>query len=115
MGFRENLKSELDYSGMLVKELAAKSGVKKHSIDKYLSARGQTPSVEIGVKLAKALGVSVEYLVTGEEEKTNTVPRSSGTLRLIGRCAERLDEKKRVFVLEFIKWLLLRGDETDTF
>ena len=113
MGFRENLKSELDYSGMLVKELAAESGVKKHSIDKYLSARGQTPSVEIGVKLAKALGVSVEYLVTGEEEKSNTTPRSSGTLRLIGRSAERLDEKKRVFVLEFIKWLLSR-DEADT-
>jgi transcriptional regulator with XRE-family HTH domain len=114
MGFRENLKSELEYSGMLVKELAAKSGVKKHSIDKYLSARGQTPSVEIGVKLAKALGVSVEYLVTGEDERTHTTPRSSGTLRLIGRCAERLDEKKRGFVLEFIKWLLSRGDEAET-
>jgi transcriptional regulator with XRE-family HTH domain len=114
MGFRENLKSELDYSGMLVKELAAKSGVKKHSIDKYLSARGQTPSVEIGVKLAKALGVSVEYLVTGEDERNNTAPRSNGTLRLIGRCAERLDEKKRVFVLEFIKWLLTRENEADT-
>jgi transcriptional regulator with XRE-family HTH domain len=113
MGFRENLKSELEYSGMLVKELAAKSGVKKHSIDKYLSARGQTPSVEIGVKLAKALGVSVEYLVTGEDERNNISPRSSGTLRLIGRFAERLDEKKRVFVLEFIKWLLSRGDEAD--
>jgi transcriptional regulator with XRE-family HTH domain len=113
MGFRENLKSELDYSGMLVKELAAKSGVKKHSIDKYLSTRGQTPSVEIGVKLAKALGVSVEYLVTGEDERNDTVPRSSGTLRLIGRCAERLDEKKRVFVLEFVKWLLTREDEAD--
>jgi transcriptional regulator with XRE-family HTH domain len=99
---------------MLVKELAAKSGVKKHSIDKYLSARGQTPSVEIGVKLAKALGVSVEYLVTGEDEKNNTIPRSSNTVRLIGRFAERLDEKKRVFVLEFIKWLLSRKDESDT-
>ena len=115
MGFRENLKTELEYSGMLVKELAAKSGVKKHSIDKYLSAKGQTPSVEIGVKLAKALGVSVEYLVTGEDGKNNTIPRSSGTLRLIGRFAERLDEKKRVFVLEFIKWLLSRGDGADTF
>jgi hypothetical protein len=28
MGFKENLKAELSYSGMLVKELAARSGIK---------------------------------------------------------------------------------------
>ena len=110
MSFRENLKSELDYSGMLVKELADKSGVKKYSIDKYLSSVKQMPSVEIGVKLAQALGVSVEYLVTGEERKDNTTPKASNTLRLIGQFAERLDENKKKFVLDFIKWLLSRED-----
>lgn len=29
MGFRENLKAELDYQGMLIKELAEKSGISK--------------------------------------------------------------------------------------
>ena len=33
MGFKENLKAELSYSGMLVKELADQAGVKKHTID----------------------------------------------------------------------------------
>jgi lambda repressor-like predicted transcriptional regulator len=36
MGFRENLKAELTYSGILVKELAAEAGIKKHTIDNYL-------------------------------------------------------------------------------
>jgi len=69
MSFKENLKSELAFSGLLVKELAAKSGVNKHSIDNYLNKRGQLPSVEVAVRIAQALNVSVEYLVTGEERR----------------------------------------------
>ena len=36
MGFRENLKSQLEFSGMLIKELAANSGIKTKTIDSYL-------------------------------------------------------------------------------
>ena len=113
MGFRENLKSELTYSGMLVKELAAKSGVSKHSLDCYLNARGQIPSVEVGVKLAKALGVSVEYLVTGEEGKqTKTPPKMSGDTWLIAQIAEQLNDKQRKFLIDFIKWLKSRKNHS---
>lgn len=35
MGFRENLKEELKYQEMLVKELASKSGVPKGTIDHF--------------------------------------------------------------------------------
>jgi transcriptional regulator with XRE-family HTH domain len=67
MGFRENLKAQLKYSDMLVKELAAKSGLKKQRIDSYLRKDGYEPSAETAVKIAQALGLSVEYLVTGRE------------------------------------------------
>ncbi|MCL2265004.1 MAG: helix-turn-helix domain-containing protein [Treponema sp.] len=76
MGFRENLKSQLDFSGMLVKELAARSGIKKGTIDSYLGNTGYTPSVETAVSIAKALGVSVEYLVTGSDA-VKDIPISS--------------------------------------
>jgi transcriptional regulator with XRE-family HTH domain len=66
MGFRENLKSQLQYSGLLVKELAAKSGIKNKTIDSYLGVHSYKPSAEAAVKIARVLGVSVEYLVTGE-------------------------------------------------
>jgi transcriptional regulator with XRE-family HTH domain len=66
-GFKENLKAELVYSGMLVKELAAKTGVKKHTIDNYLNTHNSIPAADSAVRIAQALGVSVEYLVTGEE------------------------------------------------
>jgi len=107
------LKSELAYSGMLVKELVAKSGVSKHSIDNYLNARGQIPSVEAGVKIAQALGVSVEYLVTnGDDKQTRNSQKTSRDVRIIAQLAEQLDDEKRQFVIDFIKWLKLRKNHT---
>ena len=70
MGFKENLKSELDYQGMLVKELSLKSGIKKQTLDNYLSTHNSVPNAEIAVKIAKALGTTVEYLITGENKKS---------------------------------------------
>ena len=108
MGFKENLKSELAYSGMLVKELAAKSGINKFSIDGYLSKKGRSPSVEAAVKIAQVLGVSVEYLVTGEETyKTGNVSLSAQA-RTIARFADQLNSQNRDFTLDFVKWLKTR-------
>jgi transcriptional regulator with XRE-family HTH domain len=70
MGFKENLKSELSYQDMLVKELATKTGISKKTIDNYLNVREYMPSADAAVKIAQALGVTVEYLVTGEELST---------------------------------------------
>ena len=67
MGFGENLKQELAYSGMLKKELAAASGVNKRAIDTYVRTKSSMPPADAAVKIAKALGVTVEYLVTGED------------------------------------------------
>jgi transcriptional regulator with XRE-family HTH domain len=105
MGFKENLKSELSYSGMLVKELAAKSGVSKYSLDNYLNARGQVPSIEAGVKIAGTLGVSVEYLVTGKDANN---PQLSSEARTIGRIADQLNDTDRQFVLDLINWMKTR-------
>jgi len=67
MGFGENLKQELAYSGLIKKELAAKSGVHKRAIDTYVRTKSSMPPADTAVKIAQALGVTVEYLVTGED------------------------------------------------
>jgi len=69
MGFKENLKNELNYSGMLVRDLARLSGVNKRTLDSYLSNNDNIPSAENAVKIAKVLGTTVEFLVTGDEKK----------------------------------------------
>lgn len=73
MGFRENLKEELDYQGLKTKELAEKSGVNKRTIDHYLMTNPQEPSVTNAFKIAQALNVSVEYLLTGTEMKNKII------------------------------------------
>jgi len=104
MGFRENLKAELTNSDMLVKELAKLSGIKKQTIDSYLREKNNIPSVEAGLKIAQALGVSVEYLVTGNEKKqSKELKELNNDVQTIARLVEQLDSEKRKFVIDFIK------------
>ena len=106
MGFRENLKSELTYSGLLVKELAAQTGLKKHTIDNYLSVRGRMPSADAAVRIARVLGVSVEYLVTGSDTTENkNFMHFSPDIRHMARIAEKLKPDHRKITLLFIETL----------
>jgi transcriptional regulator with XRE-family HTH domain len=65
--FRENLRNELNYQGVTVKELSTRTGIPIASLDCYLGTRATVPSVENAVKIARELKVSVEYLVIGED------------------------------------------------
>ena len=65
--FRDNLKEQIEYKGMIIKELAAKTGISKRTIDTYVDSRAVIPNAEIAVKIAEALDTSVEYLVNGRE------------------------------------------------
>jgi transcriptional regulator with XRE-family HTH domain len=65
--FRTNLRAELDYLGLTVKELSAKTGIAKGTLDCYLGVRASIPPADIAAKIANALGVTVEYLVTGQK------------------------------------------------
>jgi len=67
LSFGERIKYELEYLGMTQKELARKAGMNVFSIYDYCSNRKTIPRVDYAIAIAKVLGVSVEYLVTGEE------------------------------------------------
>lgn len=85
---------------MLVKELSAKTGIKKYTIDNYLSSHNCSPSAEAAVKIAAALGVSVEYLVMGGEIRTKvTLASLRPGLRSLIQAMESLSEGDREIVL----------------
>jgi len=67
--FKKNLRSELDYLGLTVKELSAKTGIPKGTLNCYLGVRASIPPADIAVKIANVLDLTVEYLVTGRENK----------------------------------------------
>jgi len=97
MGFGENLKQELTYNGMLKKELSALSGVNKRAIDTYVRTRASMPPADAAVKIAKALGVTVEYLVTGED---SSMSKEVGRLT---RSILSLNKRDRKLVVSLVK------------
>jgi len=117
MGFNGNLKGELEYRGMPVKELAHKTGIPKQTLDKYLLSNNSMPPADKAVAIARVLGVSVEYLVTGKK------PRNEGMstrflkpeTRSIADCVEPLSTEERKIVktavIELVK--ILRRSEKD--
>ena len=104
MGFKENLKSELIYKDMLVKELAAKTGISRHTLDNYLNVRSHTPTIEAAVKIAQALGVSVEYLATGVSPLQAVNQTDNEDINLLQNY-KLLNEEDKKIVTELIQLL----------
>lgn len=69
--FKTTLRGELDFQNKTVKELAIETGISQRTLEGYLSARGSIPPADVAVKIAKALHVTVEYLVTGSDVEKN--------------------------------------------
>ena len=89
--FRENLRNELNFQGITVKELSARTGIPIATLDCYLGTRATIPSVDAAVKIAQALRVSVEYLAIGEKASLgNPHKKNSQEARNIIRWVESL-------------------------
>ena len=100
MGFNENLNGELEYKGMLVKELAHKTGIPKKTIDKYLLSNSSMPLADNAVLIARALDVSVEYLVSGKKKADRKTLQQylSPEMRTIADHVEPLSRENRKII-----------------
>ena len=67
MDFKTRLKEEMEYKGIQHQELAAKAKIKPRALLTYVAANPSMPPADVAVRIAKALDVSVEYLVTGKD------------------------------------------------
>jgi SOS-response transcriptional repressor LexA len=94
---RENLKTAISNSGLIVKEIAAKSGVKKRTIDKWVGAEGTEPKVNDLYRVCQTLGITVEWAVSGNEKGG-----FSQEIISIARKIAALDPKDRQDILDFI-------------
>ncbi len=96
MGFRENLKNELVFQDIRIKELAYKSGINPRTIEQYLSSAAKMPSAENAVKIANALGVSVEYLVTGKTNKKDSSKEADTQIYLYKKYHELINQAEHL-------------------
>jgi transcriptional regulator with XRE-family HTH domain len=68
--------------------------------ERYLRENGYTPSVDMAVRIAKALGVSVEYLATGTEiQKKDLHSSLRPEIRSLIQSIAHLTEADRKIVL----------------
>jgi len=87
--FRENLRNELDFQDIKVKELSDRCGIPKATLECYLRTQSTEPSAENAIKIARELNVPVEYLVNGEEtaykfKKSNFSHEAQEIIRWVG-------------------------------
>lgn len=108
MGFSKNLRGELEYKCMLVKELAHATGIPKKTLDKYLLTEGSMPSADNALAIAQTLGVTVEYLLTGKEIPQIEMPHKpfSPEMRSIAVFVEPLPREKRKIVEQTVAELV---------
>ena len=111
--FRKILREELDFHGLTVKELAIKSGVAKGAIDSYLGKQASMPPADAAVRIAAALGVTVEYLVNGQgmEKETPIHFFPSPKKRSLLRVFDELSPEDQRLALDFVKLLKKNRDE----
>jgi transcriptional regulator with XRE-family HTH domain len=103
-GFRENLRSELDFQDIKVKELSDKCGIPKATLECYLRTQAVEPSAENAVKIARVLKVPVEYLVTGgNADRKKQQGGLSQEARELIRWIESLSSEKCKAVLRLVK------------
>lgn len=73
MGFVERLESEMKRNNLSRYALAKKSGVTIYAISGYFNRDHKIPRADNAVAMAQVLGVTVEYLITGESDLVKIV------------------------------------------
>jgi transcriptional regulator with XRE-family HTH domain len=104
MSFRENLREAIDYSGLEQKELAHKANISLRNIENYLRENASIPSADKAVQIAQALGVTVEYLVTGldlsKKIPASIEPKIDNEIRQLIRAIKYLPADKQRIVIK---------------
>ena len=108
MSFSTRLKEEIEFADMRYKDLAEKSGVAERALYNYVATRNPSmPPADVAVKIARALGLSVEYLVTGEtaaqapQVDARKLYKYAQLLDKIDSLSERQKDIVRAIVAEF--------------
>lgn len=91
MAFWDNVAIELEYLGMTNKSLAENVGIAASNIGKGIQ-KGSSPSADTAVKIAKILGVSVEYLVTGSNQTSQPKEQNFQALRKYHKYAKTIED-----------------------
>ena len=102
--FKENLRSELDYQDITIKELSAMTDIPYRSIENYLSARASIPPADYAVRIARALKTTVEDLVLGKSK--NIIQKEENNLKKSARLFSKLPKADQLVFIRLMEGIL---------
>jgi len=100
MSFKENLRESIDFCGIEQKELAYKANISLRNIENYLRENASIPSADKAVRIAQVLGVTVEYLVTGENPTIKKIAGIEPEIRQLINALNSLPINKQRIVIK---------------
>lgn len=71
MEFKDNLKFVMESKGIQYKELSKITGISENTLKSYLKENSSEPTLSKALKISKALNISLEFLVTGQDSKNS--------------------------------------------
>lgn len=107
--FKENVKDELQFQGLSVKELSAKTNIPYQTLENYLNSRASMPPADYACRIAKVLNTDVESLL-GEKDIQNSVSEEKKQERHILSLISRLNPDNKKAVLQILT-TMVRGQE----
>lgn len=100
MGFKENLREEMDFQDIKPKELSEKTGISVNTLRNYINNHNAIPNIISAIKIAQVLNTTVEELVEGRKNKDLTKSDYTGKfLSLFTQLSEN-DQKSVIALLE---------------
>ena len=92
MSFKENLKEAMYCKNLTTVQLAALTDINSGTISSYLKTKNSMPPVDKALRLAKALDVSIDFLVNGFDSKTeSTIQQKSPFSIEVFSIAKKMD------------------------
>ena len=83
-GFATRLMEKMAEKGMTQADLCRSTGLATSMISHYCTEQ-RTPSVPVAVKIARALGTTVDYLASGESEKAKQKKKGAQAVALLDK------------------------------
>ena len=112
MSFKENLKEAMYCKNLTTSQLAALTDINSGTISNYLKTKGSMPPADKALKLAKALDVSVDFLINGFESKTESSIHQKSPFSIevfkVAQEMDGLDKDELAFIANAIDFLKKR-------
>ena len=108
MSFENKLRIELYTRNIQLKEFAGKINIPYSTLLSYLDGKNRLPKINIVVRMAKVLGVSVEYLIEDAEDEFNYTQKNTSLCPAFLEQMENLPFQIQKLLLDLVYELIKR-------